>query len=93
MLALEHAAVISSTCNPSCSSSPLLESTTSAHVLTDTVRGAIGTAVTLAIKRPGSSEAVSVSLTRQPTAKLTGPGITPAKQRTVSADGDKEIIK
>ena len=55
----------------------------------DTVRGAIGTTVTLAIKRPGSSEAVSVSLTRQPTAKLTGPGITPAKQRTVSADGDR----
>eukprot|EP00802_Teleaulax_amphioxeia_P011958 Tamp_11996.p2 GENE.Tamp_11996~~Tamp_11996.p2 ORF type:complete len:227 (-),score=70.06 Tamp_11996:1176-1820(-) len=38
------------------------------------VRGAIGTAVTLAVMRPGASETVPVSLTRQPTSKLTGVG-------------------
>jgi hypothetical protein len=34
------------------------------------VRGAIGTTVTLAVMRPGASETVPVSLTRQPTSKL-----------------------
>merc|ERR1740133_672188 len=38
------------------------------------VRGAIGTAVTLAVMRPGASSTVPVSLTRQPTSKLTGLG-------------------
>lgn len=43
------------------------------------VRGAIGTAVTLAVMRPGASETVPVSLTRQPTSKLTGIGFSPTK--------------
>eukprot|EP00960_Hanusia_phi_P065116 765995-Hanusia_phi.AAC.6 len=36
------------------------------------IRGTVGTRVSLTILRPGSSENVSVSLTRQPTAKLVG---------------------
>ena len=53
------------------------------------IRGAIGTSVTLAVMRPGASETVPVSLTRQPTSKLTGMGFSPGKSsRGVEGEGN-----
>mmetsp|Transcript_5300 Transcript_5300/g.13386 ORF Transcript_5300/g.13386 Transcript_5300/m.13386 type:complete len:214 (+) Transcript_5300:193-834(+) len=44
------------------------------------IRGQVGTTVTLAVLRPGSTETTPVMLARQPTARITGPGVSPAKQ-------------
>ena len=52
------------------------------------IRGAIGTMVTLAIMRPGASETVPVSLTRQPTNKMTGSGYSPTKSGGRPGEGD-----
>ncbi|EKX48694.1 hypothetical protein GUITHDRAFT_136389 [Guillardia theta CCMP2712] len=49
------------------------------------IRGSVGTQVSLTILRPGSSESVSVTLTRQPTAKLVG--LSSGRERMPKDDG------
>ena len=56
------------------------------------VRGAIGTTVTLAVMRPGASETVPVSLTRQPTSKLSGVGAYSPVKNVRGGEGDGGLL-